>query len=449
MIREILKHINRKMAEKEGFVSEQDYVPYEKVKDLITNPETFAQKIEAFEKEIYPEVKIKGETIELGGGHFTNKYTLSFPAESDKYNSRIVTRNSPLFMHRYLINDDSVVAAINGPFFCLHDGDLKRYPKEIIYHTNIRDGLVFGLPSADRPMLYVDESGEMKCKDAKAVGSIQVGNTVINWIGGEGVAHGRETAKDNEVYLFNSACCTIEYQDRNDKTSLRMLNEEKNFTPANPNKTDLVVDIDEQNRKLIVSKIKEGGGVDFFEGLFILQVPNEIAKSLNIGDFVSPIDIDGIALNSVLSAVSTGPLVHHFIENDDHPINHDPSLGTFPPFEKGKRYARSVVYKQNGLIHFTVFDGVPRSRFMLGATPKEVAENIPENSDWAVFLDGGQSSRITFREQNGQIDAFGNKQYLRLHVADKTAQVAKDETRFLWTKRGRPVNSVIELVVKK
>jgi hypothetical protein len=105
-----------------------------------------------------------------------------------------------------------------------------------------------------------------------------------------------------------------------------------------------------------------------------------------------------------------------------------------------------VYEDQNSNIHMVVFDAVPRSQHMKGMTPKEVAQNIPTDARWAVFLDGGQSSRMTF-ELNKKVDSRGNQQYLRLHRSNikrgSTGQGVDDQ--FLWTTKGRALSSMIAL----
>ena len=329
-------------------------------------------------------------------------------------------------------------------------------PDEIIYNANIRDGgKIFGLPSADRPMLYTDKDGKINAHECIARGVIEISNKEINWEGGEKYAHSEEFRKSLEtdtsekVILFNSACCTIEYEDKGDKKSLRKLNEKLNKTPKNPHKIDIVVST-QADGTASITKIQHGGGTDFFEGNYILHIPKTIAENFNVGDLINPKSIDGLELSTIDSAVTTGPLVPHFLAHDDHNINHDPSLGTFPPFAPDARYARSVIYEdKEGVIHMTVFDAVPRSEKMRGVTPKEAAQIIGGNNRWAVFLDGGQSSRITYKNADGSVEARGNTQYLRLHMPDKTSQAASGKERYMWTNHGRPVNSFIKLFLRK
>lgn len=455
-----IERINIEMAKKHSLIEDNDTVSYEEAMEAIKNPDSFANRIKASKTEVSPNVWLNEKTVELDGDNFINMYDLSFSNTDSKLETKIITRKTPLHQHRLFVNEAAKgaeegkpVACINGAFFFLQHGKLEKYPSEIIYNLNIRDGKVIGLPAVTRPGLFVTKDGHVHAKELKSSGLVRIGNTEINWIGGEPISHNKPEKGNIEnasAILFNSACSTIEYQDMNDKTSLKILNEKLNHTPKRHGVTDIVVKA-EENGKLIVTALNSGGGTDFFDGNFILQVNNNLATGIKTRDEVMPETLDDLNLKDIKSALTTGPLVKHFLKNDDHEINHDPSLGTFPPFIKDRRYGRSIMYEdKKSQIHMVVFDGVPRSQHMKGATPKEVAENIPSDVKWAVFLDGGQSSRITF-ENHGEIDSRGNQQYLRLpKVKDgETAHSPERDSRFLWTRKGRALSSMIALYRKR
>ena len=456
-----IEQINSEMARGQGLV-EGEEVSYADIRDAIRNPENFAKRIESSDVEISDGVSLSSRSVELGEGAFTNVYDLSFDNTDPALNARIITRQHPLYAHRLFVNElsnlsstDRPVACINGAFFFLQDEQLKKTPKEIIYNLNIRDGKVLGLPAVDRPALIVNKEGHINASELEASGIIMIGEKEVGWIGGEKIAHKKQnqekgvSTKYNTV-LFNSACCTIEYENPEDKTSLRKLRQDLNQTPKGDEVIDIVVSADEQGN-LSVSSINPGGGTDFFDGNFILQMKKVESEGIQVGDEVNPKTIGRLNLNEVKSAMTTGPSVGHFLGHSDHEINCDPSLGSFPPFAANMRYARSVMYEdKKGYIHMVVFDAVPRSKDMKGVTPYETAKNIPEDVKWSVFLDGGQSSRVTFETidsetGNPKIDARGNKQYVRLHKRDKKSQTVGADDQFLWTTRGRPLSSIVAL----
>ncbi len=463
-MKEIIEKLNIKTANIEGLVS-GEAVSYEEARDSIRNPENFAKRIEDSIVEVSPKVFLTSKTIELGEGNFVNVYDLSYDNLDSEFTTEILTRTGPIYPHRIFVNEnrnksgdneDTTVSCINGAFFFLQDEILLENPKEIIYNFNIRNYSVVGLPSVTRPALFVTKDGHIHARELNAKGVVRVGGNILRWVGGEPLAHKKTESlgEDFEAILFNSACCSIEYEDPNDKTTLRKLRKDLNKTPYDVNCFDVVVSVDNDD-SLYVSEINTQGGTDFFSGNFILQINKNKYESIKIGDKVIPETIDGLNINDIKSAMTTGPNVDHFLENDDHDINHDLSLGSFPPFDPHARYARSVMYEGNdGHVHMVVFDAVPRSNYMKGVTPKEAAEILPKDIKWSVFLDGGQSSRITFTSTETviydlNIDARGNKQYVRLNERTKTSQVANTDDQFLWSGRGRPISSMILLKRKK
>ncbi len=461
-MREIYRRLNERAARKsfpEHFTEQGEEVPYERVVNLIRNPESFAVPCETFSEELYPDVTLRGESIDLGGGHFVNKYDLSFPLHSNEYDARVVTLRHPLYQHR-IFNEASpeyrpgseIIASINGAFFYLQDDPSLPAPEEIMYHLNIRNGRIVGLPSATREAVVTNMEGDLRVLEVQAQGRISVGSLEFAWKGGQGVAHAREeyVLDDTGVYLFNSGCCSIAYDDPNDKTTLRRLQVDRNKTPEGEDKMDIIVKLNEEG-ELVVGEVRKGGGTDFFAGNFILHGSIDNLNKVQPGDPITPLSIDGHDPKDISSAMTVGPKVHHFLEHDDHEINHDPSLGTFPPFAADSRYARSVIYADTeNRVHFLVFDGVPRSAHMKGVTPREAALHVPKDALFAAFLDGGQSARFTYRtEEEQELGAYGNKQYVRLHAEDKTSQGITPDARYLWSQRGRPTPSMIVLARKK
>lgn len=452
-MKEILKKLNTYMAE-QHLIDQEERVSYEKAKEEINNPNNFAKKINTETYEISPGFSLSCKTIELGDGYFTNMYDITFDNQDPLIKTKILTRQVPIYPHRIFRENpkketkERPIVAINGAFFFLQDEQLEKNPTEIMYNLNIRDGEVLGLPSVERGALFTNKDGKIVALNIKPKGTIKIGNERLDWIGGEQIAHKHimENIPDKEAVLFNSACCTIQYENPKDKTSLRKLRKDLNKTPEGASITDIVVKKN-KDKKLVVTNINQGGGTDFFEGNFILQIKNaEHNNAIKIGDEVTPETIDGVDLSNIDSAMTVGPMVKDFLKKTDHQINHDPSLGTFPPFDPNTRYARSIICEdEEGKIHMIVFDAVPRSQFMKGVTPKEAAEHIPEKTKWATFLDGGQSSRLTFvnPKNNTITDARGNMQYIRLHEKYKTGQGAVTEDQFLWSKRGRPLTSMV------
>lgn len=443
-----LQQVTIKTAISRGLIGEE--VPYSSIEELVRDPETFAQRISPCKKEVQDGVGLSARTVELGEGHFVNKFDLSFSGDDPTLGLTVLTVNKPLYPHRLFSRRVALVlnpvACINGGFFFLQDELLEEHPREVIYNLDVRNGVVIGLPAASRPALCTGLDGRIFAKDLQSTGIISVGNIKLNWTGGEAVAHKKRNfviPLSGSAILFNSACCSIIYDDPAQKTSLRRLRRDLNITPTDPAVADIVVRVTDKGESF-VHAINFGGGTDFFTGNYILQVAVCDAEKIEIGASVVAHTVDSLELSGVKSAITTGPMVRHFLEHDEHEINSDLSLGSFPPFAPGVRYARSVMYEDaKGYIHMVVFDAVPRSRFMKGVSPREVAENLPSDMKWSVFLDGGQSSRITFQSSVGQVDARGNQQYVRLHKRDKVAKGSDVDSSYLWSARGRPLTNMV------
>jgi hypothetical protein len=454
MARNFYENLNRKAAAHNpelGLDFDPLTVPYERLHEVLRDPATFAKRIEPFTREAQPGIQITGETIELGDGHFTNRYDLIVDTNDPRLQSRIITTTAPVHARNVLRRSKEIKATVNGGFYFLADGNPLKTPSEAAFNLNIRMGKVLGLPAADNMALF-SQNGKLSAELIRARGQIKIGDKTIQWKGGQHIAH-RNLATEFNSYtldqrnavLFNSSCCTMEYEIPGDKTSLRMVQEHLNLTPARSDVTDVVVRA-HPDGILRVHHVEAGGGSNFFDGNFVLQIPNELAQGISVDDEVSPTLLDEIAVHEIESAITVGPSVHHFLEHEDHPLNHDHSLG-ITVFGK-VRFARSVAYEdKDGMLHFTVFDAVPRSSHMKGVTPHEIAPLIPEDARWAVFLDGGQSSRITFENvENDEIDirSLGNKAYLRLHTQDETSLgIMQPDQRYIGPGIGRPVPSYV------
>jgi hypothetical protein len=456
MARNFYENFNRRAAARNtelnlGF--DPITVPYERLHEVIRDPATFAKRIETFAREIQPGIEVTGETIELGDGHFTNRYDLIVDASDPRFRSGIITAPTAVQARNVLRRNTKIKALINGGFFFLADGKPSKVPSEATFNLNIRDGKVLGLPAADNVSL-ISVDGKLRAEEIVARGEIKIGEKVIEWRGGQHIAHG-DRSTESEPYLldeqnamlFNSSCCTLEYEIPGDKTSLRMVQEHLNKTPIRSDVTDVIVRA-HPDGTLRVHCVLQGGGSDFFDGNFVLQMPNEMAQDINVDDEVHPTILDKINVHEIESGVTVGPLVHHFLDHEDHPLNYNKSLG-ISVFGKA-RYARSVAYETNDRkLHFTVFDAVPRSTHMRGITPHEIAQLIPKDAKWAVFLDGGQSSRITYENvENDEVDirSFGNKAYLRLHTQDETSLgIMEPGQRYIGPGIGRPIPSFIAI----
>lgn len=350
---------------------------------------------------------------------------------------QIFSTDHVVSLKRLLINNENLIGAINAGFFYLVDEKTK-YPIDLNYNLCIRQGSVIGLPATDGSILLT-AGAQIQAKDAKAQGTIVCGSDEYKWIGSRSKL--LNNSQEHQITLYNSSCCTIRHYHSNITGSKRILEDSLNFTPKDNDVVDVLFRTDKQGR-LYIKDIIKGGGANFFSGNFTLHFNSKDASHLRIGQLVKNITLDGVDLTQIDSAVSIGPNVHHFLNKQDHEINHDSSLGERPPFDT-RRMARSIIYKDlKESIHIRVFDGAPKTKYFQGITPHETSLLLPQETvQWAFHLDPGQSARLAFKEKNNKVNTFGNMHYMRWPK--------KQGHPFLWSpSNGRRVPSAIILSKK-
>jgi hypothetical protein len=407
-----LERHNEKVGAKYG-------IPPEKISEAALNPDWFVKKIERpWHKELAPGVTMTGEALELGDGDFTNVYDICVaPTSPAKVELRSFSRPKK---PTHIFRDDPRIKAMGTLtfFYIIDDSDpvARAGPRDGTMNLCIRDGKIFGLPSADRPVLF-EIAGMLRGEEVKAEGNIDIKGQTIRWKGGQNLMHSPKSEWSRlydaqQAYIFNSACTAIVKENENPH-GLRMLEKETYFTPECSDATALSVCLDDDGQ-LRVKKMQEGGKMGLFDGNFILQVPSSLVASLGIkkDDVVVPLTLGDIDLTKVHSAVTVGPSVMDYkISQPDRKIDRDRSFGQPPPFTEDKRYARTIFYKDAKGIHLRIYDAVPVSSNFRGISPLEVAEHLPDDAEWAYFGDGGQSVVQGIRDNAGKIHFFGNNHY--------------------------------------
>jgi hypothetical protein len=374
--------------------------------DMLRNQEVFAQPVESSTEELVSGVRFEKSTQLLSeNGEFTNRYRVIFSAENVAF--AIDTKKTATHIQRQVINDESIVATINGGYFFLVDSATEEVPAEATFGTVVRDGVLYSAQSHDRPMLWVDLEGQIHAAEVSAKGRVSIGNSNLSWAGY------RSIEKGAEVQLFGADSCVIEHVQDPETGKRRVMNQELSRTPQESTVVDVVCE--EQGGQLCVVALREGGGTLVTEGSVILQGQRSFVSNVSLGDVVA-ITYDNLDLAGVKSAITIGPSVTHFDAETDHPINSDRSLGDHPPLADS-RAARSIVYKTtNGDVAFEVFDGAPKTALFKGVAPKEVGDILRQDGielEWAYFLDSGQSSRLAVRHADGSVEGFGNHHYIR------------------------------------
>jgi len=376
--------------------------------DMLKSHEALARPVEPLVEDLARGVRFEQDTHYLTeDGHFTNRYRIVLERPTERARFAITTRDAPTHIQRSLMNDVSVVATINGGFFFLVDEPPRETPKETSFGTVIRSGVLYGVQSRDRPVLWVDPEGEIHVTEVAARGTVTIGERTWSWAG----RHSHEATAP--LQLFGTDSCVIEHVRDPETGTKRVLNEEESTTPQKDGVTDVVCR--EHGGVLTVVDIREGGGTSVLAGNVVLQGETSLLQGVAVDAGVS-LAYDDLNVEDAHSAITIGPSVSHFQHDTDHPINHDRSLGSNPPFTD-RRMARSVVYRTtDGDVVCEVFDGAPKTQMFTGVTPREVGDILGQETadiEWAYFLDSGQSARLAVRHADGTVEGFGNRHYVR------------------------------------
>lgn len=406
-------------------------------KDMLQSHEAFAQLIETKNEILAPGISFEQSSLMLSSeGNFTNRYRVVFETSADDKQFLIDVKDSLTHINRTLINDETVVCAINGGFFLLLDETLEAPPREITYGTIVKNGVLCGVQSHDRPVLWVDKEGALHVSEVTARGKIKIGDVEGEWTGG------KSAEAPATFVVFGPDCSVVQHVFDGKTGQKRVMNEELSKTPATDDVTDVICE--QRGDEMFVSEIRSQGGSLVTKGNFIIQGNSENLRAVVVGDKVE-VSYSDLQLDTVTSAITIGPSVTHFENEIDHPINHDLSLGEKPPFTN-RPMARSVVYKTiTGNVVFEIFDGAPKTDLFKGVTPKEVGEILKNdglNLEWAYFLDPGQSARLAVRHQDGTVQGFGNQHYIRWPK--------ESNHPYIWAgEHGRAIPSVISVKIKK
>lgn len=315
-------------------------------------------------------------------GNFTNIYDLYWNSKDTTVFPHIHSSTSTYTLFDQVTNDESILGVINGSYFFLAD-IADRRPHDPTLNFCIRDGILIGLPSSDEPILY-NRKGKLYARNSVSRGTLQIGTQIIQWVGEKSKAMKK---RSNQAVLYNSDSATM-ILDRNAKTgvAIDVLDNTNITTPKNKLATDLLIALDQENR-LVIAGIVEGGGSHFFDGVFTLQI-TENAHLYCVGDIVTPLTLDKLNLTGVTSGISIGS---HIMSTSPKKVGYGE-----------KRHARSIIAKDNDHnIHFIVFDGSKYIPGFKGVSLQDIYPYFtPKKYKWAYFLDGGGSSRIILKKDD-------------------------------------------------
>jgi hypothetical protein len=399
------------------------------IQNIARDQNSFAVRRPSRRRLLAPGVRLESESVELGGGAFTNAHTLR--ADLNAVHVQAVSDADGFYL-RDQYTDDAVVAAVNGSFSYISD-DPAHQPAEPCLDFCCRADTIVSLPTVTKPAFLV-RGGQLMVRELPATGTLRINGRTFDWIGSKeprAAAH----IKNGTLVVFGAANCRIRYADHPRTGFVRFVGPEENITPRNESIVDLVVSRTEADSH-VISSVHHGGGADLFGGSFILRADAEHATELRAGARVDLCSIAGIVAGQLSSGVSLGPSVADAVAGT-LPA-YDESLGVSP--FRGVRYARTLVWTIGPEIVFRIYDGAPLTEFFRGVSPTEVAclldqEGIALRD--AYYLDGGQSSKIVFRDA-GSTEVVGNLHYLKWPQ--------EPETEFRWRGvEGRVLNSCFVL----
>jgi hypothetical protein len=386
------------------------------IQNIGKNTQQISVREESKLTEIQPGVFLKTSVMDIPDGSFSNMYDFYWNPKNTDVVPEIHSSNKSYSVHSLMEEDINKIATINGSFFFLTDV-AESTPIDLMYNLCIREGKVFGLPSENQPIAYI-EKGTLHVAEPKAQGTLCIDNNTVAWIG----ALNTDTQRSSKTaVLYNSKCSTILYvRDSLSNVRIGILDSTRITTPKRKNIYDLVIKLNKKGQ-LIVSTIQEGGGTHFFAGNFILQFTGKNTL-YNVGDIITDITLDGIKLETMTSAISIGKRIDDSFFLDEQRTN--------------MRDARSVIAQDlKGNIHFIVFDGSKYIPGFTGVSAKMISAYFSKKQySWAYFLDGGGSSRLIVREKEA------------LHVLANQFAFRKFKDEHVWDwKFARKVASSISL----
>ncbi|ADI10375.1 hypothetical protein SBI_07255 [Streptomyces bingchenggensis BCW-1] len=382
------------------------------------------QPVTAEHLELTPHIQFRAEPVGLGGGSFTNSYTISWSSPAA---SEIFVAEPPMCTAEYARQRDAVVTATGGFFFL---ADRCRYrPRTLSLNLAVRNGKVLSLPAADQDAL-VDDGGTLSVVEVPARGELSLDGHTLRWTG-------TRTGVEADCYAYGNANCVIEHEPDAHTGKVRTLREDSRLTPeiTGHHWSDLGFTAARGGR-FEATALSDHGRLDIFDHDIVLRCPRRLAR---VGSVLEPRTIGPLSLRpSLRGAISVGPSLFH-PDPQAHPLNGDRSLGSFPLL-KDRPSTRLVFYgTADGRRHLRLFDGRPGSPTFPGVGLDQAISLVLAGGDVTTgcLLDSGHSCRLNVR-RGGNVTSFGNRHYLRWPT--------ERDPRFVWNPdHGRQVASLIAL----
>lgn len=377
---------------------------------------------------IKPGVKLSTASIDMGCGRFTNSYDITFDARDKPLD--IIAFDGLTSVNDFLTSPASkqYSVASGGGFFFLADR-ASNSPRQLALNLSISRGDLRSLPVTDRESVISGHDG-LEVRVLVALGAMVLNGRPLDW-------SGSLTDYDTEVKVYGNGNASISHQENPLTGSVRVLDETSRYTPPISHEDYMDVGfIGRGGNDFIGVGGSTTGGVDIFAHDFVVRCPQ---RYINGNSSLQIDTIGGTALSRLEGgAFSAGPALN-IADFSNHPVNHDASLGSRPPFIE-TFLARTAIYKdEDNLTHIRLFDGRPGSSSFPGVTPNEVASHILSEGgfEWGCFLDPGQTAKLCVNYEDRSA-SYGNRHYMRWPVAV--------DPNFLWAPDiGRPVANVMAL----
>jgi hypothetical protein len=380
--------------------------------------------------DISPNIRLETKSIPLQADTFVNVYTASWTAQNK---ASLIIQNSLQSVYQYAQKQPDKALISTGGFFFLAD-QTRFLPKIRNLNTVISNGNIQSLPSADQDVLCCD-NGILHTHYLQAQGIFEINKNSYSWAGAR-------TKKEADAYIYNNACAIIRHQPHEKVKLHRVFDENSRFTPAITDGLWVDLGLVGQEKNLFwVKDIFENGKANIFDYNVVLRLKKSIyLAEKNIG-FIpfSSIDRLNFDANTNLSAISVGASLLFDGDIENHPLNQDKSLGSFPLLVHQKS-SRLLFFKtQQNTFHLSLYDARPESKFCAGVTMSEAIMLAKSQYDIieGCFLDSGKSPKIcTNQAKNNDIKSYGNQHYLKWseNLADG----------FWWNpNHGRPMGSFV------
>ncbi|MGW7312257.1 phosphodiester glycosidase family protein [Streptomyces sp. NPDC054865] len=378
-------------------------IDVDNIQFLARDQSPFARPTPAWTRTPAPGVVLTARPIGLGGGCFTNAYTLT--TDIDRAQCRPVS--SPAGFHLRHLVTGPVVAAVSGAFAYISD-DPDYQPVEPCLDLAVRDHRAAGLPTTTKPALLIHQ-GRPTVRTLPASGTLTIAGHPHTWTGSKEPRP--LPAGPGQLTVFGTANCRIRYRGDPRTGFRRDVDQAANTTPRDPAALDCTVSRTPTGPQ--ITALHPGGGADLFTGAYILRAHQLWPSHLIPGAPVHVTTLDTYATSDISGALSLGPSVADAAAGRTSAW--DQSLGA-SPFRPDARHARTLLALDDRHLTLTVLDGAPLAPSFRGVTVQETAELCERagHDPAAVFhLDGGQTSKIAYRHPCGPADAVGSLHYLR------------------------------------